>query len=145
MALPVVYCDTSVWLKLYVQEAGTAEIRQIADENRLISSALLLTEAYSALKRKKTNRELSDPDFNKVTTLMESDISAVHLIAIGDPQLKKSRGIVLHTEVGTLDALHIASAITFQELSGISTPFITADRRQHDCARQAGLQVRFIP
>ena len=75
---------------------------------------------------------------------MESDISAVHLIAAGDPQLKKSRDIVLHTDAGSLDALHIASALTFQELSGIPTPFITADRRQHDCARQVGLQVRFI-
>ena len=44
-----IYCDTSAFLKLYVKENGSGEARKFAQKNRLLSSAILLTECYSAL------------------------------------------------------------------------------------------------
>jgi len=51
------------------------------------------------------------------------------------------RGIL---SIKALDAIHVASLITFQEASGIRIPLITSDRRQRDAARQMNLEVVWI-
>jgi hypothetical protein len=47
-------------------------------------------------------------------------------------------------KVRTLDALHIASALVFQDPSGLRVPFVTADERQRDGAQVVGLRVTWV-
>jgi hypothetical protein len=46
--------------------------------------------------------------------------------------------------VRTLDALHIASALTFQDASGLTIPFITGDATQSDAAQYLALTVIWV-
>jgi hypothetical protein len=41
----------------------------------------------------------------------------------------------------TLDAIHLAAALTVQSTSGLRVPFATADARQREAAAPAGLSV----
>lgn len=66
------------------------------------------------------------------------------LVELGASILGRAEEVVQQVGAGTLDALHIASALAFQELSGLRVPFITADERHHDAAQQLGLQVTRI-
>jgi hypothetical protein len=43
-----------------------------------------------------------------------------------------------------LDAIHIASLMTFKTTAAIEIPFITADARQRDAAKQVGLDVVWV-
>jgi hypothetical protein len=44
----------------------------------------------------------------------------------------------------TLDAIHVASLVTFQTASGKGIPFITGDGWQRDAATQLGLNVIWV-
>ena len=49
---------------------------------------------------------------------------------MGEQILRQAEDLLQKTDVRTLDALHIASAVMFQAASGLTTPFITSDAAQ---------------
>jgi hypothetical protein len=55
--------------------------------------------------------------------------------------LHRAEEVVLSRAIKTLDAIHIASALLFQESSGVRISFISADRRQLDSAAAFTLPV----
>ncbi len=46
--------------------------------------------------------------------------------------------------IRALDAIHVASLITFQSAAGIRVPFITGDGRQRDAAARLKLDVVWV-
>ncbi|MBI5194152.1 MAG: hypothetical protein HZA08_12045 [Nitrospirae bacterium] len=57
---------------------------------------------------------------------------------------KKTEEIVLLSATRTLDAIHIASALLFQELTGVNLTFVTSDKRQEESAKKEGLKTIFV-
>lgn len=137
------YFDTSSWLKLYVREEGSDPARALAKRNTIFSSSILLTEAFSALHRKREAREVSDAVLRKLVRTMEEDVSAMEIVNLGPEVLAKAQETVLATPARTLDAIHIASALVVQNMAEIPLTFVTADRRQFEAARECGLTVDF--
>jgi hypothetical protein len=46
--------------------------------------------------------------------------------------------------VRTLDAIHIASLMTFKTTTALEIPLVTADARQREAAKQVGLNVVWV-
>lgn len=138
------YFDTSAWLKLYVREEGGDEARDLAKRHHLFSSGILLTEAFSALRRKREARELGDAVLRMLIRTMREDVSAVEIIHAGAEVLARSQEVVLATPVRTLDAIHIASALVVQNRAELSLTFVTSDRKQSDAARALGLATALV-
>ena len=138
------YFDTSAWLKIYVREEGCDEARDLARRHHLFSSGILLTEAFSALRRKREAREISDAVLRRLVGVMREDVSAIEIIHPGAEVLARSQEVVLATAARTLDAIHIASALVLQSRAELSLTFVTADRRQLDAARGQGLATHFV-
>lgn len=133
------YFDTSVWLKLYVREEGSDEARALAKRHRILSSAILLTEAFSALHRKKEAGKISDGILQKLVGTMKDDVNSIEIINLNQDVLAKSQEVVLATQARTLDAIHIASALIVRNLAEIPLTFVTADRKQCEAAQELGL------
>jgi predicted nucleic acid-binding protein len=144
MLLPFAYFDTSTYLKLYVSEAGSATARTHAQKNRLVSSAILAIECFSALSRKKTLKEISVKDFDTICKQIRSATSYIEIINLADEVIVKAEEVVLKSSARPLDAIHIASARLFQDEIKMVVPFLTSDKRQMETALQEGLKVIFI-
>ena len=143
MHLPLAYFDTSTYLKLYVSESGSASARTYAQKNRIVSSAILALECFSALSRKKKERELSAREFDTIRRQLKNDSSYMEIIKLTDEVIEKAEAIVLKSTARPLDAIHIASAILFQNEIKIDLPFFTSDRKQHEAALKEGLKAVF--
>ena len=63
---------------------------------------------------------------------------------MGPIVLSQAEELVQKTGLRTLDALHVASALTFQAASGLTIPFITADVRQRDAAEILALNLIWV-
>lgn len=144
MALAWAYFDTSVVLKRYVREAGSRRARELLRHHRFLSCAIVHVEALSALSRRKAAGDLAERNFGAIVSRMRADRAHWELVELGASVLGRAEKVVQEAGVRTLDALHIASALAFQELSGLRAPFITADERQRDAAQQMGLQAVWI-
>lgn len=138
---PYIYFDTSVWLKLYIVEAGSVHVAELASTYQIVSSSIILTESLSALKRRHANRELSKALFNRIVKQMTADITGINTMPLDGCNLARAEKIVIETPAGALDALHIAAALLFQEMTMLRLPFVTADNRQAQSAEQVGLNV----
>jgi predicted nucleic acid-binding protein len=141
---PYIYFDTSVWLKLYISEAGSAQAAEMALAFQIVSSSIVLAESLSALKRRNTNRELSKAQFSRLVKQITADIATINTMPLNTQNLSKAEKIVLETPSGALDALHIAAAQLFQDMTNSTLQFVTADKRQAQSAEQIGLKVVLI-
>jgi uncharacterized protein len=145
VAIGWAYFDTSALVKRYVREEGSRLARELLRHYRFLSCAIAPVEALSAFSRRKAADELSERSFSAIAARMRADREHWELVEITDSVLGRAEEVIRQAGVRTLDALHIASALAFRELSGLRVPFITADERQRDAAQRLGFQVTWIP
>src|ERR1700680_734047 len=114
MAEEFAYFDTSVLVKLYVDEEGAAPARRLGRRYRVVSSAIARAEVTSALRRKMAAREMTDQQFRAVLSTVQDERDNWTLVEVDAGVIERAEAIILSAFVRTLDALHLASAIIFQ-------------------------------
>ena len=105
------YFDTSVLVKRYVKEAGLSATRRLLQRFRFLSSAVAPVEALSALSRRRACGELTPRDFFAIRSRLHKDRAYWELVEVSEHVLRQAEALVQKTDVRTLDALHIASAV----------------------------------
>jgi len=65
-------------------------------------------------------------------------------LEVNQSVLGQSEDMIRRVRMRTLDAIHVASLMTFQSISELQIPFITADARQRAAAEQVGLRVIWV-
>lgn len=138
------YFDTSILVKRYVKEEGSTTARRLLQRYRFLSSAVAPVEVWSALSRRRTAGELTPRDFLAIRSRLHKDRGYWELVEVGAIILSQAEELVQKTGLRTLDALHVASALTFQAASGLTIPFITADVRQRDAAEILALNLIWV-
>jgi predicted nucleic acid-binding protein len=138
------YFDTSVVVKRYVQEGGSRRARDLMHRHRFISCAILQLEALSAFSRRLTAGELSEGDFDAIRSQLRADRGHWELVEVNASVLARAEDVIAKTRIRTLDAIHIAAALAFMELSGLHIQFVTADDEQRVAARKMALEVTWV-
>jgi predicted nucleic acid-binding protein len=124
----LVYLDSSALVKLVVREPESDDLRAFLGENpAAVSSALAVTEVRRAVGRLSPRRSLSD----RARLVLDG----VALLEMELEILEKAASL-LPAELRTLDAIHIASALS---LGTDLLAFVSYDDRQRNAARKAGL------
>lgn len=139
------YFDTSALVKRYVRERGSAQVGSLLRRSDLLSSAITPVEVLSALWRRKRNGDLSEENLSATLSRVQSDRLRWELVEVGGAVLGRAEEVVQrNVAMRALDAIHVASLMTFQAAAGMRVPFITADSRQRDAATQLGLDVVWV-
>jgi predicted nucleic acid-binding protein len=138
------YFDTSVLVKRYVKEQGSAAARRLLQRYWFLSSAVTPVEVLSILSRRRTLGELTQRDFVAIRSRLRKDRSYWELVEVGEIVLNQAEELAQKTGLRTLDALHLASVLTFQAASGLTIPFITADVRQRKGAEMLGINLIWV-
>jgi predicted nucleic acid-binding protein len=133
----IAYVDSSVLLRLALgQPNALPEWRQI---DRGVSSALISTESLRTLDRLRIRAGLSDVEIAVRRATILSLINSLELIEIDSIVLNRAAQ-PMPTELGTLDALHLASALLWKEVTGIDPVMAT-----HDAALGLAAQAHGFP
>jgi hypothetical protein len=143
-AAPWAYFDTSVLVKQYVAEPGSARARALLRRHRFLSSTIAPLEALSALYRRRGSGDLTDRDVAAVVARMKRDRAHWELVEVRAPVLEAAEELVRRGRLRALDALHLASALAVRASLGIPMPFVTADARQRAAALAQGLEVVWV-
>ena len=144
MATAWAYFDTSVLLKRYVREKGSSEARRLLRNHRILTSAVAPTEAISALSRRRSLGEVTANHFAEILSRMKADRAFWELVEVSALVLKEADKVIQKTDLRTLDAIHLASILTFQAASGIQIPIITGDTKQRQAAAHLGLETIWV-
>ena len=120
----IAYVDSSVLLRLALgQPNALPEWRQI---DRGVSSALISTESLRTLDRLRIRAGFSDIEIAQRRAAILSLIDSLELIEIDAVVLDRAAQ-PMPTELGTLDAIHLASALLWRDATGTEPIMATHD------------------
>lgn len=122
------YLDSSAYVKAVLREPGEAALlAELADWNGYVSSALLAVESIRACARSSAEDACEARAWLEGVSLLPLD----HLILDKATELEP-------TVLRSLDALHLATALSIREEVGV---FVTYDERLGRAAEGQGLKV----
>lgn len=138
----ITYVDASVLLRVALGEpAALTEWPRIS---RGVSSALITVECLRTLDRLRLRRRIGDPAVATRRATILSLIDAIEIVEIDATVLDRAAQ-PMPTELGTLDAIHLATALLWKEYTGAALVMATHDVALALAARAYGLTVVGVP
>ena len=127
------YLDTSALLKVYIAEEFTEQCREIiAQYSNIYMSQVGVTETVINLRKRLSTRE-----FAIASKFFKTDMASFNILDFDEEVSDLAIEISDGTSLATLDAIHIASAIS---LSVREMDFLTYDKAQRKAAKSLGLR-----
>lgn len=138
----MIYADSSVIVKRYYQEPGTARVREgWAGVDRIFTSRVAYAEVHAALARKYRDGGIPSPLFRTLATTFEAEWPAYDHILIDNVTLSDVRRLVRRYPLRGYDAIHLAAALWLRREIGGPIEFWVSDDRLEAAARHEALTV----
>jgi predicted nucleic acid-binding protein len=134
------YLDTSSLIKRYVNETGSADVRAwIRSSDDKATALITRAEMSAALNRLLRMNFLSKEDYESALDEFRSDWRDYHRLPITEPLIARADTLAGEYNLRGYDSVHLAAAITWQELLDLPVTVITYDRELAKVARDSGL------
>lgn len=133
-----IYLDSSVLLRYLL--AGDDRLRRLGPEARLASSELIAIECRRVLQRERLEGRLDDGRYARLAALLSSQLEAIDIIEMTEA-VKRRAGESFPTIVGTLDAIHLSSALILREAEKATISILSYDRQMSTCAVALGFSL----
>jgi len=134
----IAYVDASVLLRVVLRQPNA--LPEWSQIDRGVSSALVTTESLRTLDRLRLRAQLSDSELAPRRQAVLAVIASLELVEIDGTVLDRAAQ-PMPTELGTLDAIHLASALLFRESTGEELMMATHDRALALGAQAHGIRV----
>jgi predicted nucleic acid-binding protein len=136
-----VYLDTSVLLRLVLREPGALDDLRSGDA--LVSSELIAVESARTIDRLRLQGALTIEEAAARRRAVSDWLEAIDLVLLRPPVLNRASE-PLPTPLGTLDAIHLATALMWRERMGALPLMATHDTALGLAAQTFGFEVRGI-
>jgi predicted nucleic acid-binding protein len=137
----IAYIDTSALLRLVLREPGALE--ELRSCEALVSSELIAIEALRTIDRLRLQGALSTEDAATRREMATEWLEAVDLVLLQRPILLRASE-PFPTPIGTLDALHLSTALVWQDRMDQRLVMATHDRELGLAARSFGFDVHGV-
>ena len=137
----IAYVDTSVLLRLVLRESGALE--ELRSCEALVSSELIAVESLRTIDRLRLRGALSTEDAASRRETATEWLEAVDLVLLQCPILARASE-PFPTPLGTLDALHLSTALVWQDRMRQRLVMATHDHDLALAARSFGFHVRGV-
>ena len=133
----IVYVDTSVVLRILFREPNPVEIWGKWD--KAYSSALWRVEALRTIDRLRLTHEINDIEVANLVrdVQLTHETFAIHPVT---ERIFQRASETFPTVVGTLDAIHLATALAIREIENLDY-LLTHDSQLGTAARSVGFEV----
>ena len=137
----IAYLDTSALLRIVLREAGALDDLRTYDG--LVSSELIAVESARTIDRLRNHGALTMDEAAERIGLVNEWLEAVDLVLLRPPVLSRASE-PWPMSLGTLDALHLATALIWRDRLGPLPQMVTHDTALGAAARGFGFDVRGI-
>lgn len=137
----IAYLDTSALLRIVLREAGALD--DVRTYDGLVSSELIAVESARTLDRLRNRGTLTVDEAADRRGVVNEWLEAVDLVLLRPPVLSRASE-PMPVAVGTLDAIHLATALIWRDRVGPLPQLVTHDAALGAAARAFGFEVRGI-
>ncbi|HEX4649726.1 MAG TPA: PIN domain-containing protein [Steroidobacteraceae bacterium] len=133
----IAYVDSSVLLRVAFGQSNA--LREWSQIDRGVSSALIATECLRTLDRVRLRAKLSDVEVARRRSTILALIDSLELVEVDSAVLNRAAQ-PMPTEIGTLDAIHLTSALLWKDATGVDPVMATHDTALGLAAQAHGLR-----
>lgn len=133
----IAYVDASVLLRVALGQANA--LPEWSRIQQGVSSTLVTIESLRTLDRLRLRARLADAEVARRRATILALVGSLDLVEL-DPVVMDRAAQPLPTELGTLDAIHLATALLWKELTGVDLVMAT-----HDLALALGAKAHGLP
>lgn len=138
----IAYVDSSVVLRVLFGEADVLE--EWGEIVEAYSSRLLAIEVLRVIDRCRLEGRIDDEAVALVNVELRSLVRSISIVSLSEPILRRA-GAAMPTVLGTLDSIHLATALELAETLERPLVLATHDLQLARAARASGLDVRGAP
>jgi len=132
-----IYIDSSVYLRLLFGHRGQLHLKGLP---ALAASELLAIEVHRTIDRYRLEKAITDRDVGALKGEAESFFRRLELVTMAG-SIKRRASEAFPSILGTLDGLHIATALLLREKKYSDLRMATHDTQMQNCARALGFPV----
>ncbi|CAN5722845.1 hypothetical protein BH24ACI4_BH24ACI4_34330 [soil metagenome] len=137
----IAYIDTSALLRIVLREPGALE--ELRSYEALVSSELIAVESARTIDRLRLQGLLTTEEAATRSRTVTEWLEAIDLVLLRPPVLSRASE-PMPMPVGTLDAVHLATALIWRDRMGPLPTMATHDTALGLAARAFGFDVRGI-
>jgi predicted nucleic acid-binding protein len=138
----IIYLDTSTLLKQYIQEAGSEEVEKLlASADGTGTNLLTYVEMASAISRAVRMKLVSADESRTTWEDFLVDWELLVRLDISGQITKRGAALVWEHGLRGYDAMHLSSALAWQDAIDTPVTVATYDRDLWSTARKAGMDV----
>ncbi len=131
------YFDTSAFVKLFINEHGSDNVRAYWDESKVVcGSQIVVLETVSALSRARQMKRITAEQFNRSIANLRDLEDEIYSLSIDAELISMACDFATNEGLRAYDALHLASAV-----STSADVFVCADLKLCAAAVSKGLAV----
>jgi len=125
------FLDSTAFVKLFVQEAGTDTIIRLmeaTEDNRKLISAGTPLEVYAALKRRERSGGIASEDSEAARNILRVEAARMVQQPLNPAVLEAARQLIDRHELRSSEALQLGAAVVAREMfQGMEILFVSAD------------------
>ena len=137
----IAYVDTSALLRIVLREP--AALDDLRSYEALVSSELIAVESVRTIDRLRLQGSLTAEESTARVRTVNDWLEAIDLVLLRPPVLSRASE-PMPMPLGTLDALHLATALVWRDRMGPLPTLATHDTALGLAARAFGFEVRGI-
>lgn len=135
----IAYVDTSALLRIVLREPGALE--DLRSYDGLVSSELIAVESARTIDRLRSQGALTMDEAAGRIAAVNEWLEAIDLVLLRPPVLSRACD-PMPIAIGTLDAIHLATALVWRDRVGPLPEMATHDTALGSAARAFGFDVR---
>ena len=136
----IAYLDTSALVKRYVAERWSQETIDLSSEAEIVATSVVSrVEVAAALAKAARTRVLSAAAARRAQRAFIGEWTHFARVSISEALVERAETLAWEYGLRGYDAVHLASALSWQESVDTGMTFATFDRRLWQAAQKAGL------
>lgn len=138
----ILYMDTSALIKRYIDEDGSDDVITWMREADLIGTSLITrVEIAATLTRAIRGNRLPAQEALESLDEFRSDWPGFQQVNIDEALITRADSLASMYGLRGYDAIHLACALTWQDLLGVSVTFSAYDIELREAAQKSGMEV----
>jgi predicted nucleic acid-binding protein len=137
------YLDTSSLVKLYVEEVGSDDVRDLVAQSEVVATSIVAyPETRAALARLRRSGDLTPARFAAAKRSFEDEWPAFLTLDATGPVSREAGGFAERYALRGFDALHLASFAEIARNAGAETRFSSFDDRLNKASRDVARRLQ---
>lgn len=147
MTGPALYLDTSAWLKLYVEEVGSEQVRAAVDTaERACTHLIAYAELRAALAKAERLRRLDAAQKLRILSWMDADWPILNVVLPTERLIKRAGFLADQFGLRGYDSVHLAAAEALSlQIMPLPLIFACFDAQLNHAAMALGLSLLTSP